>query len=180
METTGTIKNLSIDFESKKVLATLLLDTKDTSAINELNGLNLNIKIDKYYKKRKLDCNAYMWVLIQKLAEKLSSSEITITKEEIYRDAIKNVGAFTIVPIKNEAVEEFIRIWTSHGIGWLCETAMSKLEGYTNVFCYHGSSVYNQKEMNRLVDIIKQECLSLGIEIKADAELDSLLKEWGN
>ena len=36
---------------------------------------------------------------------------MTITKEEIYRQAIREVGAYTIVPIKNEAVEEWIRIW---------------------------------------------------------------------
>ncbi len=179
METTGTIKNLSIDFESKKILVTLLLDTKETNSINELNGSNLNITITKHYKKRKLDCNAYMWVLIQKIAEKISTAENVVTKEQIYRDAIKEVGAYSVVPIKNEAVEEWKRIWSSHGIGWVCDTQPSKLEGFTNVMCYHGSSVYNSKEMNRLVDVIKQECMSLGIETKTDAEIDSLLKEWG-
>ena len=119
-----------------------------------------------------------MWVLIQKIAEKISTEDAVITKEQIYRDAIKEVGAYSIVPIKSEAVEEWTRIWKSNGIGWICETQPSKLNGFTNVMCYHGSSVYNQKEMNRLVNVIVEECRSLGIETKPDEELKSLLEEW--
>ena len=119
-----------------------------------------------------------MWVLIQQIAEKISTPEQSITKEEIYRDAIKSVGAYTIVPIKNEAVEEWIRIWKSNGIGWICDTQPSKLDGFTNIMCYHGSSIYSQAEMNRLVNVITEECRNLGIETKPKAEIESLLKEW--
>ena len=44
--------------------------------------------------------------------------------------------------------------------------------------CYHGSSVYTQVEMNRLVNVIIENCRNLGIETKSKQEIDSLLKEW--
>ena len=179
LDTTGIITDLNIDFNSSKPKITLLLDTKNKEVVEELkNDGKLNIELKKYSKKRSLDCNAYMWVLIQEIAEKLSTQDISITKEEIYRDAIKTVGAYTIVPIKTEAVDEWIRIWQSNGIGWVCDTQPSKLEGFTNVMCYHGSSVYTQVEMNRLVNVIVENCRNLGIETKSKQEIDSLLKEW--
>lgn len=178
MHTTGKINDISIDLETRKPKISLLLDSNEITNIEELNGSKLNIELKKYSKKRSLDCNAYMWVLIQEIAEKLSTQDISITKEEIYRDAIKTVGAYTIVPIKTEAVDEWIRIWQSNGIGWVCDTQPSKLEGFTNVMCYHGSSVYTQAEMNRLVNVIVENCRNLGIETKSKKEIDSLLKEW--
>lgn len=178
MHTTGKINDISIDLETRKPKISLLLDSNEITNIEELNGSKLNIELKKYSKKRSLDCNAYMWVLIQEIAEKLSTQDISITKEEIYRDAIKTVGAYTIVPIKTEAVDEWIRIWQSNGIGWVCDTQPSKLEGFTNVMCYHGSSVYTQAEMNRLVNVIVENCRNLGIETKSKQEIDSLLKEW--
>ena len=178
MNTTGEIKDISIDFQTKKPKITILLNSNEINQVEELKGLKLNVELKKWIKKRTLDCNAYMWVLIQKIAEKISTEDAIVTKEDIYKDAIKNVGAYSIVPIKSEAVEEWTRIWKSNGIGWICETQPSKLEGFTNVMCYHGSSVYNQKEMNRLVNVIVEECRNLGIETKPDEDLKSLLEEW--
>lgn len=179
MQTTGKINDISIDFQTRKPKISLLLDSNEITNLEELNGLKLNVELKKWSKKRSLDCNAYMWVLLQQIAEKLSNPEMTVTKEEVYRGAIREVGAYTIVPIKNEAVDEWIRIWQSNGIGWVCDTQPSKLEGFTNVMCYHGSSQYTQAEMNRLVNVIIENCRSLDIETKPKAELDSLLKEWG-
>ena len=178
MNTTGEIKDISIDFQTQKPKITILLNSNEINQVEELKGLKLNVELKKWIKKRTLDCNAYMWVLIQKIAEKISTENTVISKEQIYRDAIKEVGAYSIVPIKSEAVEEWTRIWKSNGIGWICETQPSKLDGFTNVMCYHGSSVYNQKEMNRLVNVIVEECRNLGIETKPDEELKSLLEEW--
>lgn len=178
METTGTIEQISTDFKNNQTILTLKLNSNELMSLEKLKDSKVNIEVKKWYQKRKLDCNAYMWLLIQKIAEKISTPDTVVRKEDIYRDAIKEVGAYQIVPIKNDAVEEWIRVWQTNGIGWVCDTQPSKLEGFTNVMCYHGSSVYNQKEMNRLVDIIKEECRNLEIETMPPDELDALLKEW--
>lgn len=117
----------------------------------------------------------YAWVLLGELQEVLN-----IPKEEIYKDLIKHIGSYEVVPIKNEAVEKFCSAWSKNGLGWITETTKSKLEGFTNVLAYYGSSEYDSKEMSRLIDLIVQECKQLGIETKPKAELDSLLLEWGS
>lgn len=174
MQTTGIINDISIDFNTQKPKISLLLDTNEINIVEELKNENkLNVELKKYRKKRSLDANAYMWLLISKLQEKLD-----ITKEEIYKDAIKNIGVYEVIPIKNEAVNRFVEAWKNNGLGWICETTKSKLEGFTNVLAYYGSSTYNTKEMSRLIELIVQECKQLNIEIKSKSEIDSLLKQW--
>lgn len=124
-------------------------------------------------KKRSLDANAYMWVLLGKLQEKLD-----IPKIDIYKDLIKNIGSYEVVPIKNDAVDKFVQAWKHNGIGWVCETTTSKLDGFTNVIAYYGSSVYDNKEMSRLVDLVVQECKQLDIETKSENEIKSLIDSW--
>ena len=130
-------------------------------------------EVKEYKEKRSLDANAYAWVLLGKLQDKLH-----IPKEEIYRDAIKNIGSYEVIPIKNEAVDKFRQAWNNKGLGWITETTKSKLDGYTNVISYYGSSIYDTKEMTRFIEQIIQECEQLDIETKSRAELDALLKEW--
>lgn len=147
---------------SNKIITYLLEQAKDKQ-----------FEIKEYRPKRSLDSNAYCWVLLGKLQDKLN-----IPKEEIYRDLIKNIGSYEIIPVKNEAVERFVQAWKHNGIGWVCETTKSKLEGFTNVLAYYGSSTYNTKEMSRLIELIVQECNQLNIETKSKNEIDSLLEQW--
>lgn len=175
MQTTAIITDINIDVGTRKTKISLLLDTKDTSIVEQLKNENkLNLELKKYKKKRSLDCNAYMWVLLQKLQESLN-----IPKEEIYKDAIKNIGVYEVVPVKDVAVDRFIEAWKHNGIGWVCETTKSKLEGFTNVIAYYGSSTYNSAEMSRLIDLIIQECKQLNIETLTPEQLSILKEEWG-
>jgi len=139
------------------------------------NNKEIKVEAKKKSHGRSLDANAYMWTLLRKLQESLN-----ISKEDIYRDLIRNIGEYEIVPIKNEAVEKFCEAWSKKGIGWVTETMESKLEGYTNVITYYGSSIYDTKNMSRLIDLAIQECNQLGIETKSEEEIASLLKEWKN
>ena len=133
-------------------------------------------EIKEYKKKRSLDANAYCWVLCKEIADK-----IHITKEEVYKKNIKEIGKFEILPIKNEAVETFIRAWTSKGIGWLCEIlGDSKIENYTNVVAYYGSSIYDSQEMSLLLENIVQEAEQLDIDIRTPEEIDRLKRMWDN
>lgn len=130
-------------------------------------------EVKEYKEKRSLDANAYAWVLLGKLQDKLH-----IPKEEIYKDAIKTIGSYEVIPIKNEAVEKFRQAWSRKGLGWITEITKSKLDGYTNVLAYYGSSIYDKKEMTRFIEQIIQECEQLDIETKSKAEIDSLLRSW--
>lgn len=45
---------------------------------------------------------------------------------------------------------------------------------------YYGSSSFNSKQMSRLINDLIEECKQVGIETKPQAEIDSLLRSWGN
>ena len=174
MKSIGTIEDISIDYKTQKPKILLVLNERECiSSIEELKEYKLSVEIKKYRNKRSLDANAYMWVLISKLEEKLN-----VSKDIIYKDAIRNIGVYEVIPVKNEAVDRFIEAWTKNGLGWVCETTKSKLEGYTNILAYYGSSTYNTAEMSRLIDLIVQECKQLDIETMSKPELDSLIESW--
>ena len=177
MQTTGIITNLDIDYETRKPKISVVLDTNEISIVEQLKNENkLNIEMKKWYKKRSLDANAYCWVLCDKIAKELSKDGIT-TKEEIYKDAILQVGTFEPFIVQEKTFENFKRIWEKQGLGFLIQE-VSRKDKCVKVNCYYGSSTYDSKEMSLLIEILVQLAKSLNIETKSKAEIDSLLKEW--
>ena len=131
-------------------------------------------EITKAKKKRSLDANAYLWVLCSKIA-----AAVGISKEEVYRRAIRDGEQFTPMPIKAEAVEDFSRIWQGHGTGWFIDVADgSKIPGYKLVLAYHGSSVYDTKSMAQLIDRVIDEAKTLDIETLTPEEIERMKLEW--
>lgn len=137
------------------------------------NGLKIDIK--KYRENRSLNANAYAWVLIDKIAKKLNT-----TKEEIYREVIKRVGVFEILPIKEIAVETFCRRWQSKGLGWVCDNlgACKTLKGYVNIVAYYGTSTYDTKEMSRFIDEVVAEAKSQNIQTETPEQIENLKSLW--
>ena len=173
MKFKGKLGDVNIDFSNKNMKITFEVENTDLSIIDQFKDKDLNIEISKWYKKRSLDANAYAWVLLGKLQDVLN-----IPKEDIYKNMIKSIGSYEIVPIKNEAVEKFESAWQKNGLGWVTEQLPSKLKGYTNIVCYYGSSSYNSKEMSRLIDLIVQECKEQEIETLSKEELKSMMEEY--
>ena len=58
------------------------------------------------------------------------------------------------------------------------EIGTSKLEGYTNVRNFYGSSAYDKAQMSRLIDLIVQEAKQLGVETLSESEKALLLEGW--
>ena len=135
--------------------------------VDALHGAEVvSIKIGRKTKKRSLDANAYAWVLLSKLAEKLEKS-----KTEIYRDIIKDVGGnCDTVCVQDKAVQSLCEGWERNGLGWQTETFPSKIEGCTNVILYYGSSTYDTLEMSHLLGSVIQEAQDMGIETLTDSE----------
>lgn len=141
---------------------------------DSLNADKLTLRVSKFRKGRSLDANAYMWVLCDKLAEKLG-----ITKEEVYRSHIKEIGVFRTVEIDEKAADTLVHSWGLHGIGWVAERLDHSMhEGFTIIALYYGSSTYNTKQMSRLIDAIVQDCKEQGIETLTPDELQQLKEAW--
>lgn len=132
------------------------------------------IEIKEKKKKRSLDANAYCWALLGEL-----SKVFKIPSEELYKQFIRQIGFYTVVPIKVEAVAKYKDIWSSNGIGWFIDDlGESKIDGYHNLKCYHGSSCYDSKEMAILIDEIVEVCKQNGIETATGKELALLKEKW--
>lgn len=176
MKTRGKIVNLDLDYISHKPKLTIQLSSQELIGYDEIKDLEeLDITIEKHKEKRSKDANAYCWKLCQEIANKLDS-----TKEEVYREAIKDKGPFDIVPIKNIAVEKYISRWSNNGLGWIAEIfGESKLEGYTNVITYYGSSTFDKKEMSYFLDYIVHEAKELGIKTLDDIEFENMMRAYG-
>lgn len=130
-------------------------------------------EIQEHKEKRSLNANSYCWVLIGKIAEVVGN-----TKEEVYREYIKNKGIYRIVTLNDKAVPTFIKLWTERGLGWICETSETNITGLTDVVAYYGSSSYNTKQMSHFIDYIVQEAKDLGIETLPPDEIKSLKESW--
>ena len=169
----GKLKDHIIKLGGKVVL---MLDT-DLSAeyLDELKDKELKVQVSVWRQDRSLNANNYCWKLLDEIAQRTHS-----TKEEVYQEIISKVGVFEILPIRNEAVDNFVEKWESRGLGWVCNIMRdSKIPNYTNVIAYYGSSVYNTKEMSRLIDEVVQEAQGLGIQTKTPQELAELKNLWG-
>lgn len=177
-EFTGKLNNIAIEYGSGKPYLNILVD-EDTRTLFEacaelMKHDKLSIKITKHRNKRSLDANAYAWVLIGKIAEKTN-----VPREDVYRSAIKEIGGnYDIVCAQDKAVDSLREAWQKNGIGWITDTMPSKIEECTNVILYHGSSSYDTQQMSRLINILVQDCEQLGIEVKCQEEIDSLLSSW--
>lgn len=130
--------------------------------------------IKEFRKKRSLDANAYAWVLMNKLADKLNMGV-----RDLYRHYIPDIPENSqVVCVPTEAVEKLQSGWEHNGIGWCSDTLKSKLPGCTNVVLYYGSSTFDQKQMGVLLDLIIEDCKQVGVEYLTPEELERLKGEW--
>lgn len=146
--------------------------TKDLKAADKLlKDTDLSIEMKKPSKKRSLDSNAYMWVLLDKIAAVLKTD-----KEKVYLEMLERYGVFTPVVVRPEAVDRMKAEWkTVKEIG----TVPVGDEYGVQMLCFYGSHTYNQREMNRLISGVVNECHDLDIETLTDAEIQAMNERWG-
>lgn len=130
-------------------------------------------EIKEHKLKRSLNANAYCWVLMNKIADVIKS-----TKEEVYKEYIKNKGIFRVITMNKEASDTFIRVWQDKGLGWICDISESKYEGMIDVVAYYGTSSYNTKQMANFIDYVVEEAKNLGIETLTPDEIERLKSLW--
>jgi hypothetical protein len=168
--------------ESKCQIVSILSD----SLVIQLKGANRHeletlvkdtdyrLKIVKWTEKRSLDANAYAWVLITKIAEKVGSS-----KDEIYENMLCAYGTVDdeVPPITviagvdmSKFADHFFR-FDSRKIG------DKEFDCYLRI---KGSSEMNTKEMSHFIDGIVFEAKQLRIETMTPDEIAELKARWND
>ncbi|MGP2527446.1 hypothetical protein ACTUHY_05705 [Acidaminococcus sp. LBK-2] len=161
--------------------ADVTITVRSTAGLAEFSEAAASLKKGKEWEvefkrarmKRSLSANAYAWVLLDKLAQKLKVSKI-----DVYREHIRLYGTFQMLRMKAEAFDRFREIWESNGIGYIAE-ALSEENGEKEILAYPGTSQYNTAEMARFIDGLVTECREQGIETMEPERLKSLVEAWG-
>lgn len=173
MEFIGKVIGMQKDFETGKYQIIFSVQEgrikEEYEAIKTLDKLMVTVK--KYRKKRSLDANAYLWVLLQKMAEKLKTD-----KWSLYLKMIAEYGQFTHVIVKPNAVEAVKRQWRE--CEELGEVTVNGVTGI-QLRCYFGSSTYDTREMAVLLDGVIKEAESLEIEVLPPIEIERMKQQWG-
>lgn len=173
MESTAIISDIGIDYKTNKAKITFLFDNKEVlEQAEEFQDKKLTVQAKKWYKKRSINANAYLWVLVEKLSQKLNMSRIEVYKKHIY-----TAGTYQELSMEEEVMDKFSKIWENNGLGWFCEKVVNEY-GEIVLRAYFGSSIYDTKEMTRLLDSVIQDCKEQNIETMTPNELNSLLESW--
>lgn len=172
MEEKGRLISVSKNYKNSKFLLTFEVDGDVSRELDEIEGKDLRIRAVKWKEKRSLDANAYCWVLLGKIAQKLNT-----TADEIYELALRDLGIadlfdgeeLTITISANVPIEEVPGHWKFTGdTGNGCKRWL-KLKG---------SSEYDTAEMSMLIDMIVSEAKDLGIETRTPDELERMKQLW--
>lgn len=171
MKLQGKLADVSIDYKTNKKKLTFLINNNITSLEEIENVELLEIEAKKYREKRKLNCNAYLWVLLQEMADKLETS-----KDDLYIEMLGRYGVFTHIIVKENAVNKFMEEYRL--VKDLGEITVNGTTGH-QLQCYFGSSTYDSKEFSVLLNGVVNEAKELGIDTLDELELGSMYKEWG-
>lgn len=172
----GKLRDLTINRDkTQNVTVTVGADFREM--FDCLKDKQVDITIKPHREKRSKSANDFCWALCTDIGNAMHPP---IPKEEVYRRAIKDVGEYEPLPIKDEAVESFLTRWAYKGIGWFAEVVDdSKLKGYKLVFAYYGSSTYSKDAMSRLIDYLVQDAEQMGVFIPmGKTEIEQMKGEW--
>ena len=144
------------------------------SFLERWRGIDIGAELSKWTKKRSQDANAYAWVLMTKIADALTASKATITKDDVYLDMLKAYGQGGVVKIKDADADKWKRAWKytePH------EKLTQENAQYWRFWI--GSSEYDSAEMSVFINGIIEEAKELGIETLAPDELERMMTQWG-
>lgn len=151
------------DGNACKVTALLYDAPAILDKVIKLAGKEVNITISEPKEKRSLDSNAYFWLLVNKLADKLHTS-----KEEMYLKLLKDYGQSIVVTVKqgldlSQAGFKYYEV---------LKDGLINGKPFTAYKVFIGSSQYTKEQMSVLIDGTVQECKELGIETELDMFVD--------
>lgn len=144
---------------------------KEYDRVQSYHGKKLNgYVIDVFKPKRSNEANAYMWQLLDQIAEKSD-----IPAKEIYRQCVRDAGVkCEDFHMDYEAAERFKESWEAGHAGRYVEINKPAISDVAWVRVYYGSSDYNSKEMARLIDYVVGEAKRWYIETLTPDELKRL------
>ena len=170
-----------IEFRTEKPEISLTMDGRGRatffcprSKLKALDGLQEGeyaVEIKRYRERRSLNANAYFWVLVGQIADKIQSDT-----ESVYLRLLERYGVFTHIVVKPNVVDKVKAEWRAVKV--LSEVAINGKTG-VQIQCFFGSHTYDTKEMSRLIEGTVSEAKELGIDTRTPEEIALMTEEWG-
>ena len=170
-----------IEFRTEKPEISLTMDGRGRatffcprSKLKALYGLQEGeyaVEIKRYRERRSLNANAYFWVLVGQIADKIQSDT-----ESVYLRLLERYGVFTHIVVKPNVVDKVKAEWRAVKV--LGEIAINGKTG-VQIQCFFGSHTYDTKEMSRLIEGTVSEAKELGIDTRTPEEIALMTEEWG-
>ena len=146
---------------------TIEVDQDPRGLWDKLKDVPVDLGLKKWRKPRSKDANAYMWTLLDKLADALHRD-----REGLYAEYVRQYGIYKDFALTVDEAGTFCHAWEQLGTGWPTERLDFTPDGERIVIrAYYGSSTYNTKQMSRLIDAIVTDCKDLEIETLPPDEL---------
>ena len=178
-ELTGKISGVSFDYVSGKPMVTFEMNERQSALdmVDALKGLDkLTLRIGKFKNKRSLDANAYFHLLVNKIAAKMNLSD-----DEVKRNMVRSYGALAMDENGDLAgamlpagvdVDRFYPYTRNY------KTVYQDGKEYHCYLLYERTRYLDTAQMSRLIERTVEEAKNLGIEVKSQEEIDSLLGAW--
>ena len=118
-------------------------------------------EVKPYHEKRSLNANSYFYVLQNKLAQVLKTSN-----DELHERLIKSYSTVTIITVPDTYdIKGFIKYYDIYNKGEIKGNSVIQYK------VYKPSHEMNTKEFSRLLDGLISECKEMEIETKTKEEL---------
>lgn len=123
-----------------------------------------DVEIKEHREKRSLNANSYLWKLCTEIASVLNTD-----KDSVYLIMLKRYGISDLVSISKQVpIKDYFDYYDIE----------SETDKYIWYKIYKGSSKYDVKEMNILLNGVVSECKEMNIPTKEDLEIERMIKEW--
>lgn len=145
--------------------------------MDALKDCDVTVDLTKYNPKRSKDANAFCWALCADIGKALRPP---VSKEEVYRMAIRSVGVYSPVNVAKWDVDTIVGRWSGHGVGWFVDVMDDAGVGHKMLHLYYGSSTYTRDEMRVLLDWLVDQAEQMGIVPRLSKEEEErVLAQWG-
>ena len=173
---TGKLRD-AIPLAGGEWLVTFTTRTPPGEWFDALKDKPVSVEIKKAAAGRSKDANAFCWALCADIGKAMQPP---LSKEDVYRTAIKAVGVYTSVIVVVWDIETIRRRWESHGTGWFVEVADDAGTGRKMIHLYYGSSTYSVDEMRVLIDWLVDTAQQMQLPIPlSKAEEEKMLERGG-
>lgn len=176
MEFFGKLKSVTRDVMTGAYDVTFATNDVPASVVDQRKDDVLLVKADKPKRKRSLDSNAYCWLLISKIADKIHSS-----KEEVYEQMlirygqpfINENGAAQMITVRADIDIKPFGLYTK-----LIGSGHVDGKEFSHYVVFRGSHTYDTKEMSIFIDGVVSEAKELGIDHIPLIDLEKMKKKW--